>query len=290
MRTALIRALCAATRVLPPLYLDKLAQRLLPRDTTFPDEVIAWLPGIRLVTNWRNSHEWDIYRHGLFELHIRDVIQQYTPRGGRAIDIGANIGLHTLVLSQQVGLDGQVLAFEPNPTVRQRLEANLALNLFTANVQVCPAAASDHAGEAELHVPSGQNITGKASLEALAGDFQLVRVPLTTVDQVIAEQGWDRVDLIKCDVEGHDLVALQGAQHTLAIYHPALLIEYEPSLWQQAGHTYEELFTYLSDLGYRLWRVSPYKFRGLQRSPRLLLGPAVPDALRGGKIDILAIL
>ncbi len=290
MRIAFIRLLCGLTRAFPLLHLDTLAQLMLPPDLgSLADEAIRWNQHSRICVNWKHPREWDLYRHGLFESHISAAIQQNTPPRGYAIDVGANIGLHTLTLSYAVGEQGCVLALEPNPIVRQRLEQNLRCNSFARNVTVQAHAASGQRGRANLYMHDHTEITGKASLVQVSPDAQqALTVETATLDELVQEAGWPRVDLIKCDIEGHDLAALYGAKQILSQYKPILLVEYEPALWSKAGFSLGDLYTYLNGLGYELWHLPAYRWRGLHRPSPIRLTQTLPLTLNNRKLDILA--
>ena len=76
-----------------------------------------------------------------------DVMMRYVKPGDIAYDLGANYGMHTLLLARRVGLTGRVYAFEPNPEIRRALEEHLSLNNLTM-VQTVPKAVSNQAGTA----------------------------------------------------------------------------------------------------------------------------------------------
>jgi len=289
MRTLLIRLLCALTRMFPPLSLDRLAARFHPEQVGGAEHSIRY-GASRVCVRWTNRREWDLYATGLYEPHVTRMLRRHAPPGGYAIDVGANLGLHTLTLSRAVGTMGRVLALEPNPPVRARLEQNLALNPHARNVTVDPRGASDRAGTAHLHTPEGDPITGKGSLVAHnAPGWINTSVAVETVDSIVAALGWPRVDLIKVDVEGHDLPVLRGAAGILERHRPALVIEYEPPLWQAAGYSFAGLVDLLQPLGYRLWFLPPDRWRGLRRSAPVALGNSVPAALASRPLDVIAL-
>jgi FkbM family methyltransferase len=290
MKHTTIRALCATTRRVPVPGLTALAARLIEPGRAYPDLVIPWGRRSRVWVNWANSREWDLYCRGIFEPHVTAAIRRHTPPGGQAIDIGANVGLHTLTLSRAVGPAGRVLALEPNEPVCRRLAQNLALNAHAANVTVRQVAASDRAGWVAFYAPADRPITGKASLvEHGEPGWAESRVEAASLDDLVEREGWPRVDIVKCDVEGHDLQALMGARRILADHQPVVLVEFEPDLWARAGSDYPALYAYLDGLGYGLWFLPPHRLRGLMRPAPVALGPSLPPALAGRKVDLLAL-
>jgi FkbM family methyltransferase len=161
--------------------------------------------------------------------------------GDVVVDAGANFGLFAERLSQLVGPEGTVLAFEPNPNCAPHLEA-LAAN--AGNVVVYPLALSDRRGTAVLHVPvrGARRIDALGRLAPTGADEERYTVETARLDDIAAS-----VDFIKCDVEGHELAVLRGANATLVERRPRLFVEME---WRHAGDEMQETFRYLAGLGY----------------------------------------
>jgi FkbM family methyltransferase len=136
----------------------------------------------------------------------------YAPRGGTAVDIGAWYGPWTRGLRR---IADRVVAVEP--------VAELARCVAAAypDVRVVEAVASDHAGTAELFLPSGGPGHGTSSVEH--GTGAAVTVRRVTVD------GLELTDVrfVKLDVEGHEMPALRGAEATVRRDRPLLLVELE---------------------------------------------------------------
>lgn len=88
---------------------------------------------------------------GEFEPHIRTLIRRYLRPGMVAVDVGANIGLHTLQMARAVGPQGRVYAVEPAPDNLKYLKRNIALNRLS-QVEVLPWAASSEHGIQEFYL------------------------------------------------------------------------------------------------------------------------------------------
>jgi hypothetical protein len=124
----------------------------------YPDQVrhrypivaqISYENRFKMHVNTQSLIEWNLFFNGRYEPHIVNLLYSLLTAGDTVIDIGANIGVHALVMSKVVGNHGRVLAIEPHPQVRQTLERNLVENQ-TNNVVVVPAALSDHVGSTVL--------------------------------------------------------------------------------------------------------------------------------------------
>jgi len=136
-----------------------------------------------------------------------------------AVDVGANNGVTTCIMA---GLFSKVHAFEANPVLCKDLET-----VAPANVEVHGVALSSHAGEAVLTVPisAGVTLSGWGSVEApLLDHFEsLSRIPVRA--DTLDSFGFTHVDLLKIDVEGHEMAVLAGAAETIRCCHPWLIIE-----------------------------------------------------------------
>lgn len=171
---------------------------------------------------------------GKYEEQTTKLFQRITRPGMVVIDAGAHVGYYTLLVARQVGEQGKVYAFEPEPTNFSLLQQNVALNGY-GNVVATKAAVSNLVGSATLYLTSldsGRHSTHRHGLP----DGGAVAVAATTLDAFLKAQGWPVVDLIKVDVEGAELDVLEGMSQLLG--RPGelkLIIEFNPSSLQRAG-------------------------------------------------------
>lgn len=188
-----------------------------------------------------------IERYGEYGELEAQLLRQMCAPGTIAVEVGANIGTHTLVLARAVGPAGWVVAYEPQRMVFQTLCANLALNTIT-NVDARPAAVGADGGYVTIpDIDYGQpgNFGGVE-----VGRFEQGR----RVRKVRLDDDLDlpRVDLVKIDVEGMELEVLQGAGRMLAASRPLLYVE------NDRIDRSEALIRHLFELDYRLyWHLPP---------------------------------
>jgi FkbM family methyltransferase len=192
------------------------------------------------------------YRYRRDRDRIEAVLRRLRP-GDVALDVGAHKGAWLYWLRRAVGPEGHVYAFEP-----QRAAADELRPLFrnSNNVTLERLALSDHTADARLYVPPGRGgISPSASLEPDRPDEpepeHIELCPTRRLDEWAREVGLTRLDFVKCDVEGHELAVLRGGQASLEHYRPALLLECEQR--HLSGHTVDDVFDFLRDLGYRGW-------------------------------------
>jgi FkbM family methyltransferase len=225
--------------------------------------------------------EWYLYAFGAFEEHFAELFGHLIGPGDRCIDVGANIGVHTIRLAKLVGSHGEVIAIEPDAELAQRTRQNVAINELS-NATVLVAAATDHAVKnLRLYRPSaGDTNKARASLlehAYLTGDA--ATVPGVTVDEV----GGGPVRLIKIDVEGHESAVVAGAAMTIARDRPSVIFEYAPELLTSQS---QSPFGWFADQGYEMYRVRWARNRLTGRGPLVLDHlPELPEV--GG--DILAV-
>jgi FkbM family methyltransferase len=192
---------------------------------------------------------------GYYEGWVSDFLSRSLKPGHVALDIGANIGCHTLVMANAVGNQGRVIAFEPNPRILTRLRSNVQLNRFE-HVELLPVALSDNQARSSIYIPAElDHNQGLASMHRanLGGVCEEVFVDVERLDDVVRERKLERIDLIKMDVEGHEWRVLLGARKTLERFNPVLVFEFSQRQWKNAGFRPEQVEEFLADLGYDLF-------------------------------------
>jgi FkbM family methyltransferase len=168
------------------------------------------------------------------------------PPDAVTVDVGANCGLYTRQLAR---LSREVHAFEPSQQMARLLRRTSA-----SNVSVHEIALSDHAGEAELFIPEGDNglVHGLASLEpginAKVEHVVSNHVPVERLDAVIRQD----VAFVKIDVEGHELSVLHGATGLVERSQPVFLVEAEDRHRTEATRSVFEFFRKRSYRGFFL--------------------------------------
>jgi FkbM family methyltransferase len=211
--------------------------------------------GTRLLVDTSSWIEWCVFFMGAYEPEILAVLRQSVRPGRTAVDVGANIGTHTLAMA---AAGARVVAFEPNPRVFTRLQTNIALNP-QCKIAARATAVSDFVGRVVLYDIVTGNNEGLASLKRAPG-MQPIDVPCTTLDN---EHLVD-VGLIKIDIEGFEAPVLAGARQLLMDQHPIIVFEYNQDRWMQAGHSLEEVRTFLASVGYsRLLMIGRHGLRPL---------------------------
>ncbi len=232
--------------------------------------------------------EWQLFAFGAFEGHFAELFRRLVRPGDRCLDVGANVGVHTVRLAKLSRAAGEVLAFEPDPELARRARGNVQLN-EVANVRMIEAAAADHNSTAVLYRP-GTADTNRARASLLHHTYLTGReqeVPTVTIDDSCP----DPVALIKIDVEGAEAAVVAGAAATISRDRPAVIFEYAP---QALRREVSSPFGWLAEQGYELMLIRCRR-NGLTGRGRLVLSrlrelpgrgwrhprhPGVPGAVR----------
>lgn len=164
--------------------------------------------------------------HGLYEPDVMIHIQRTVREGWTAIDVGANVGAITIILSKLTG-SGRVVAFEPGAVNFDYLVRNIADNELS-NVTPVRAAVGAANGTAQLvYDPAFAGGAYIGTSPRTATETTGV-VDVVSLDSWLATQDLAKVDFIKIDVEGFELEALRGAERVIREHQPDLVIEYNP--------------------------------------------------------------
>ena len=195
--------------------------------------------------------------HHLFQR--RDAVLDELRRRGRGqrvfVDVGANIGLYSLVVRQAMHPEGRVLSIEPSATTAATLREHVAWSALSG-VAVFECALSSKAGTAELAERTDD--WGKASLARVVDAQTRSIVETRTLDDLVRETALPRIDLLKIDVEGHELEVLKGAKNAIERFLPTIVIEYSPQWMSESAITeITGYFAHLVSKGYGAFRILP---------------------------------
>lgn len=221
-----------------------------------PHDRLQAMPGFNVLVHGRHgvflANENDVYvgcaliDYGEYsELEWR-LLAQYCAPGDVVVEVGANVGSHSVGFAKRVASGGRVVVVEPQPFVFQALCANLALNCL-ANADAFNCACGEAEGVLEMRPVDygargnfgGVEMRGRGTL---AGGIEIAVRPLDALLRPYA-----RVDLLKIDVEGMESAVLRGARATLERFRPVLYVE------NDRVDRSAELIELVQAFGYRAW-------------------------------------
>jgi len=183
-----------------------------------------------------------IYYGYKYERKITNLLTKILKNDQIFIDVGAHVVYYSLLAAKKVGNNGKVFAFEPNNDNYKILIQNINLNKFN-QIKYFKIGLSDHDGEAQFYInpynDGGSSLT-KFTYQAL----ELVTIKIAKLDTLMSDLTLNRIDLIKIDVEGHQMNTLKGMENTLREFRPKIIVEFNDA------PSRDEIINYLLKLNY----------------------------------------
>lgn len=191
---------------------------------------------------------------GVYEFRERVVVSKIVKKGMCAIDVGANIGLYTVIMSKLVGSTGKVYSFEPEHRNYSRLQQNIRLNNIN-NVTAVKSALSNEKSKAKMIVQNEERLAWSSLVETQSEEREVYEeVTCITLNEYINQLGAIDCDFIKIDVEGWEQRVLDGASDLISRDNaPILYVEFTEENSRAAGSSCRELFLKIAAFGYTLY-------------------------------------
>jgi FkbM family methyltransferase len=191
----------------------------------------------------------ELFKHGVFEPDSTRWVRRLIRTGMQVMDVGANFGYYTILLSRLVGVTGRVWAVEPSTRFRSRLLDHVKRN-DCRNVSVLDFGLSDRNETLPL-LESGDTATLHWCDDRAHPENQET-VRLMPLDQYAKEADLRRLDFIKVDIDGHEPRFLEGADSTIRAFQPIMLLEFAQLYLPKVDSDAEKLARQLKALGYTL--------------------------------------
>lgn len=206
-------------------------------------------PAAGLLIHTRDAS--DEYAEGLNEIPVQTTLQGLLQPGDTFFDIGANVGFFTLLAARAVGPSGSVVSFEPVRQIAATLAQNVKLNDFS-NVEVIEVAVGARTGRAALRLtshPGGATISPDA---VVPDQTSVVETEVVCIDALVSIGRVPSPNLVKIDVEGHELDCLTGMSDLLQFHRPTLLIELDAATTAALASKRNAVGEFLDRRGYQI--------------------------------------
>jgi len=186
-----------------------------------------------------------------YEPFTTEIFKRVVKKGNIVVDLGANIGYYSLLAARIVGMEGKVYAFEPEPRNHGLLLKNIELNKYS-NIIPVQKAVSNKSGATKLFIST----SGGHSIHELSDGRDFVEVETVTLDEFLKEEG-HHVDVIKIDVEGAEIDAIEGMKQVIKENRNLkMFVEFWPYAIRKAGKSPEEFFSKLLNHGFVIYGIN----------------------------------
>ena len=178
----------------------------------------------KIALRYRDTLGLSSLLYGTFELAELEYVRHYLRAGDEVMDIGANVGIFSVLMGVALGRTGRTYSFEPAPANVRRLKRNLERTGLD-KAQVFPCALGEADGRMTLHLATDPAYPSLVEVQSGLGDGTGVAVEVRRLDGVWEEAGRPRIAFVKMDVEGAEAAVIRGASRFLADCHPTMLVE-----------------------------------------------------------------
>jgi len=202
-----------------------------------------------------DSHLSKLIFGGDFEKDEITFLKKYLRKGDVFIDVGANIGLFSLIASSVIGETGRVISFEPTSKTFNRFLENIQINHFS-NIEAHQVAISNTIGEAKLNIASdGFDAWNSLGIPSAGKVIENETVKTYTLDSFFkTKKEIEKISLIKIDVEGWEIPVIEGAVKLCSkLDAPNLIVEFTDSNAINCGYSCTDLYNLLVEYGYKLY-------------------------------------
>jgi FkbM family methyltransferase len=212
----------------------------------------------RMILDLDDEAQIPLY-YNIYEWRDTSTLRSLAKQSRTIIDIGGNIGQMALFFSQYAA---KVYTFEPIPAIAQRLNQNIKLNHLENKIILSEVALSNAKGNIKFGMPPTKNRGTGSTILTEGNKKNIIEVDTITLDEFIEQNSISDIDLIKMDIEGAELFALQGMTKLLSSEKkPILILEMTISMMTIAGYSPKDLLDFLKIYGYGCYEFSK---KGLQ--------------------------
>jgi FkbM family methyltransferase len=188
-----------------------------------------------------------------YEAENFELLGKSCKPGAVIIDIGAHIGLFSVIAAQVTGKSGKVFAFEPAPSTFALLQKTVVINHEEQVIETHQKAVGKETGKITFFI-SDDKADNSNSLVKYKEDRLLhgIDVAVTTIDNFVQEKNINRLDFIKIDVEGAEYDTLQGAVHTLKNLKPVCIVAIHPEPIAAKGDKLADIYDLIAGCNYMI--------------------------------------
>lgn len=231
-------------------WLDKLIYKILDTITNIYAYSRHYSFPKNYIRRWKLDMLWELY-----EPETAALFKKIIKPGMVIVDIGAHVGYFTRIFSRLAGKNGVVYAFEADPENFELLQKNTK---HLKNIKICRLAISDHAGEIDFyHCEEKAGCHSTLPDQPLNFKMRKISVPADTLDNIIAREKINRINIIKMDIEGGEPKAIAGMQNLLnKNQNIKMVLEFAPA-WIKKTLNPLDFLKKISAYGFEIFAVLP---------------------------------
>lgn len=193
---------------------------------------------------------------GTYEKKEISSIVRFLKPGMIVFDVGGNFGLHAMIFAKHIAPAGHVYTFEPLKHIYEELTRNIVFNEYANSITANNFALSNKTGREKIYIASALG-TGASSLRKRWNGANIVQYcDLLPLDTYVKQQKINKVDFIKCDVEGAELLVFKGGIKTIEKHKPVIFFEAIPNHTKLFNYTIEEEMEFLRSFSYEFYALN----------------------------------
>ena len=196
-----------------------------------------------------------IYYMGDYEPYLKKHFKQLIKENDTVLDVGANIGFHSLYFAELVGDNGKVLAFEPIEVNFKALQANIALNSYEQIISINKALGNENR-MLSIHIDTDAHNPGAFNL--MEDGIKNTNIDCVKGDDYLINNNIEKIDFIKVDVEGFELKVFKGLQETIKKFVPIIVFEFDENYQSKLNSDHRAVFHFLAQFPYTFFNIDGY--------------------------------
>lgn len=239
-------------------YLEKIIRRLKNYYISFFNvtHLNYTIYGIKFRLDFNKAVDKRLFLNG-FEKDIIEYYNKALKKDDVVLDVGANIGIYSLIAGKKVGTKGKVYGFEPADIAFERLQYHIDLNGLN-NIVPIKSGVSNYTGKAEFNICEDDafNSLGDKPLKEIINKNT---IDIVSIDEFVSQNNISKVDVIKVDTEGAEFLVFEGAEKTLEKFKPTLFFEINPIVTKGFSNNIDQLLKLIRSYDYKLFEIIKYK-------------------------------
>ncbi len=218
-------------------------------------DLVSFNKGIsRKINNYdiRFPAKWFRYFEADYEKENIAFLTKVCKKDMTIIDIGAHLGLMSVIMAKLIGNNGKVLSYEPTPKTFILFKKIISLNKFTNVIIPYNMAISNFKGLVDFFVDENEGSNANSLVGRKDKNRVSEKIQVNTLDNIIIDLKLQKLDLIKIDAEGSELDVLNGAVNTISKFKPIIILALHPPLIINNKHNIADIYDFIIKYNYEI--------------------------------------